>query len=147
MVDAWDVFWLFLVALLWGGTNPLIKRGSAGVNSEEEKGREAGRKETEQERKRGFFGPISSALGGLIFVLRRPRAVAPLVLNQCGSVVFAWRLGASDLSVVVPAANAMTLVMTAAAARILGEESPGWRTALGAAFILFGVALCVRSKA
>ena len=63
------------VALLWGCTNTLIKKGSEGVAS---------------------LPPQSNALltflSEILYLFTRWQYVVPFLLNMCGSVLFYWTL-------------------------------------------------------
>lgn len=97
---------LLLVGLVWGVTNVLMKRGSAGINS---------------------LPPKSSAIAGVlqetIFLLTRPLYVISFLGNLCGSVLFYYTLSHSDVSLVGPIANALTFIVTSAAGRLIEKET------------------------
>jgi hypothetical protein len=115
-----------LVGLLWGATNPLIKRGSLLVDS----------------KKAGQQG----VLGEWRALLTTPSFLLPQLLNQVGSVLFAVSLGYSDISVAVPTANATSLAANAVADLLLGER---FRTAYllpGLLLVGSGIVLCTLSR-
>lgn len=68
-------------------------------------------------------------------------------INQLGSVLYNYLLGTTDLALASPVCNSLTFVFTAITAALLGEKQPlNWRTVLGTALIIAGVALCVVAK-
>ena len=120
---------LLFVALLWGVTNPLMKAGSRGVENA----------------KRGsqYWGWIAE----LFFLARQWRYVASFLLNQAGSVLFYWTVSQSDVSLVVPVTNSLTLVVTTVAGRVLLKEGElPWKSYAGMSLILAGVTFCVYAK-
>ena len=126
-----QVICLLTVALLWGITNPLMKRGSKGV--EKVSAGSEGR----------FYGPAKE----LLFLVREWRYTIPFLVNQLGSVIFYWTVSHSQLSLVAPVANSLTLVITTVSGRLLLREDPlPARAYCGMAMILLGISLCVWSK-
>ena len=81
-----------LIGLLWGLTNPLVKRGSA----------VADRKQAAAAAKRGKALLTDS----WVALLTTPQFLIPQLINQCGSALFIYLLGQVDISRVVPSANA-----------------------------------------
>ena len=68
----------------------------------------------------------------------------PLVLNQCGSVVYTLViLPRVSLSVAVPVVNSLTLAASLTVARLLGESAPSRKELLGVTLIVAGVSLCL----
>ena len=124
-----QVYCLFLVALLWGVTNPLMKAGSKGVENAKLGSR--------------YWG----CLAELLFLVRQWQYVASFLLNQSGSVLFYWTVSRSDVSLVVPVTNSLTLVVTTVAGRVLLKEGAlPWKSYAGMALTLAGVTLCVWAK-
>ena len=70
-----QALWLVSVALVWGATNPLIKRGSEGVSR---------------------LPPRSNALATmvveLVYLFTRWQYVVPFAVNMMGSVLFYYAL-------------------------------------------------------
>ena len=126
-----EVCCLFLVALLWGVTNPLLKLGSRGI---EDVGKTS-------------HGRIHSFLVETAFLFLRWKYLLPFLVNQLGSVLFYYTVSTGDVSLVSPVANSLTLVVTAVAGRILlNEEALPLKSYIGMACILCGVTFCVWSK-
>ncbi|XP_001629747.2 transmembrane protein 234 homolog isoform X1 [Nematostella vectensis] len=116
------------VALLWGVTNPFIKKGSAGI--EDVKGK----------------GAIRQFLAEIRYLIFNWKYMVPFLLNQSGSVLFYLTLGSADLSLAVPITNSLTFIMTTLTGRILGEESCKTETYIGMLLVVGGVSLCVMDK-
>jgi len=136
MVDAVS---LVLVGALWGCTNPLLRKGSMETASE-----------SPRDEKRYLGGQDSTAvrkIASSIAKFRNVRVWLPYALNQCGSVLFYFALSQSNLSLAVPPCNALALIFSVATSHLLGEgvDRPV-RTAVGAALVLGGVAVCLLSK-
>ena len=123
-----DSLWFCLVALVWGGTNPLLKRGGAGV-----------------ERVRAPHR-LLQPLAELAFLATRWRYLAPFLLNQAGSLLYYVTIARADISLAVPITNSLTFVVTTLAGRALGEQTSSAWTYVGVAMVACGVALCVASK-
>jgi drug/metabolite transporter (DMT)-like permease len=121
---------LLLVGLVWGVTNVLMKRGSAGI--------------TELPAKRSR---IEGTIQEMIFLLTRPLYVISFLGNMSGSVLFYYTLSHSDVSLVGPIANAVTFIVTSATGRVLEKEHLGIGSILGMVAVIVGVGICVNSKA
>lgn len=92
--------------------------------------------------------PIAAALQKLFYTLLNWRFSVPFLINQCGSLVYVYLLGSTDISMAVPICNSLTFVFTGIAARLLGDkEDFSWKKMAGTACVLTGVAICVHSKA
>ncbi|XP_059484991.1 transmembrane protein 234 homolog [Neocloeon triangulifer] len=128
MLDITPWAGLFLVGLLWGGTNPFIKRGSTGV------------------KKIKASNIIVQLLLELKYLFTEWRYVLPFALNQLGSVVFFLTLQKTDLSLAVPIANASTFLFTALVGQFLGEDKITKETLIGILLVLSGIMLCVYDK-
>ncbi|CAN0196183.1 unnamed protein product [Lampetra fluviatilis] len=126
---ATGVLWLTAVALLWGGTNPLLKRGAKGVETVRGRGR------------------LRQLFAELCFLVSNPRYMVPFVLNQSGSLLYYFTLGSADLSVAVPLTNSLTFVFTLITGKLLGENIGGTRALLGMLLMGVGLTLCVASNA
>ena len=116
-----------LIGLLWGSTNPLIKRGSVTV--------EAKRGDNQQ-----------SFLGEWRALLTTPSFLLPQLLNQVGSVLFAASLAYSDISVAVPTANATSLAANAVVDLLLGERFRLAYLLPGLLLVGSGIVLCTLSR-
>ncbi|GAM26794.1 hypothetical protein SAMD00019534_099690 [Acytostelium subglobosum LB1] len=119
---------LVLVGIIWGCTNPLIKRGSEGVS--------AIKKE----------GALHQFIAEFIYLWTKPSYVIPMLTNLSGSVVFFYTLSQADISLVVPISNSLTFLFTALMGMMLGEKTLGMKSYIGMLFILIGVSICVLSK-
>lgn len=119
---------LIAVGILWGATNPFIKKGSAGVEN--------------------VKAPHSSLqlLREVKYLACRWQYMLPFILNQCGSVLYYITLGTSDLTLAVPVANSLTFVTTALCGWAVGEEAPNRSTCFGILLVLCGIALCCLDK-
>jgi drug/metabolite transporter (DMT)-like permease len=102
-----NILALVTVAFLWGGTNPLIKRYSTGVDQI-----------------KGHSG-VHQWLLEIKFLVTRWRYIVSFLLNQSGSVLYVLTLQDTDLSLAVPLANGLSFVFTALVARLLGEQKAG----------------------
>ena len=122
-----------LVALVWGGTNPFLRRGG-----------EAAAKDTGKAK--GGNG-VGATLNQFLRTLANWRFSVPFAINQLGSQLYNLLLGSTKLSMAVPIVNSMTLVVTGIVARLLGEKEPVTaKSLLGAALVLVGVSLCVAGE-
>jgi hypothetical protein len=107
-----------IVGLLWGLTNPLIKRGSEAV---------------ERSKKQGQHWLLAHL---------SPQFLIPLLANQSGSALFIWLLGKGEIGSVVPQANGFSLIFTALADLALGERyNLAWLIP-GLLLVASGVLLC-----
>ncbi|XP_029185435.2 transmembrane protein 234 homolog [Acropora millepora] len=120
-----DAFWLCFVSLLWGATNPLIRKGSKGIEEINRSSR------------------IKQFCAEVIFLASNWKYMVPFLLNQCGSVVFYLTLASADLSIAVPVTNSLTLIITTLVGRILGEGEINTGAFLGMVLIVSGVTICV----
>lgn len=109
-----------LVGGLWGSTNTFVKRG------------------TDTARRRQEALKCSS----LWALLTTPSFLIPQAANQSGSALFIYLLGAADISLVVPVANATALVITALTELALGHHYKQGLLAAGVLLVSIGVLLC-----
>mmetsp|Transcript_1329 Transcript_1329/g.1775 ORF Transcript_1329/g.1775 Transcript_1329/m.1775 type:complete len:132 (-) Transcript_1329:25-420(-) len=124
-----SAFWLVVVGVLWGCTNPLMKYGSKGI--------------TELPKKNNA---ILQFLSEFYFLFTRWQYLVPFLINMSGSVVFYKSLGDSELSLVVPITNSLTFLFTTLTSRMLGEQQLNKYSLVGIIFVLIGVSICVQSK-
>ncbi|CAF0735260.1 unnamed protein product [Brachionus calyciflorus] len=120
-----QLFLILTSALLWGITNPFIRKGSSGlenINSD------------------NYFKRI---LLELKFLFSNLNYLIPFILNQLGSILFYITLAYANLSLVVPLTNSLTLLFTTFTAIALGEQEVNSKTLLGLGFVIAGVCLCV----
>ncbi|KAM5180310.1 transmembrane protein 234 [Mantella aurantiaca] len=123
-----DLCSLLLVALLWGVTNPFLRKGAEGVERVRED------------------RIIWRLLGEAKFLLSNYRYVIPFLLNQSGSVVFYLTLASTDLSLGVPICNSLALVFTVVTGWILGEDIGGKGATFGMLITIVGISICVASS-
>ncbi|XP_017881794.2 transmembrane protein 234 homolog, partial [Ceratina calcarata] len=123
-----SVFYLILVALLWGATNPFIKRGAKGLEN------------VKSSSKLGQF------FKELAFLISNLKYTIPFLINQSGSLLYFLTLSTTDISLAVPVTNSLTFIITAVTGWILGEEKIHRNTYMGMALILAGTALCCWDK-
>ncbi|XP_066431111.1 transmembrane protein 234 [Eleutherodactylus coqui] len=126
--SAGDVLCLLLVAILWGVTNPFLRRGAEGVERVKVEGR------------------VWKLLYEAKFLLCNYRYVIPFLLNQSGSAVFYLTLASTDLSLAVPVCNSLALVFTMVTGKILGEDIGGKGAFLGLLLTTLGISICVGSS-
>jgi multidrug transporter EmrE-like cation transporter len=108
---------LVAVALLWGTTNPFLANSS---NTE-----------------------AVGIMRQTIDLLKNWRFLLPLILNQCGSVLYNYALKSHPVSLAQPVANGLTLPVTALTAHLLGERPLKLDSLLGISLVLFGSWLCI----
>lgn len=123
-----SILYLCLVAILWGVTNPFIKRGAQGL---------------ENVKATSIYGQF---IKEFMFLITNLKYILPFLLNQCGSVLYFLTLQNTDISLAVPVSNSLTFVFTAITGWFLGEEKVHKNTYLGMIFILFGTTLCCWDK-
>ncbi|XP_063910611.1 transmembrane protein 234 homolog [Zophobas morio] len=112
------------VAMLWGGTNPLLKKNSKDITKIKENSK------------------VKQFLLEVKYLATNTKYLVPMALNQTGSVVYFLTLQNADLSLSVPVANSLTFVFTAVSGWILGEQLPKKNTMLGVILVLLGTTLC-----
>lgn len=117
-----------IVGFLWGATNPLIRRGSIGVDDI---------------RANSKFQKIFLEIK---FLITRWQYIVPFLLNQCGSVLYVLTLQQADLSLAVPLSNSCSFLFTALVAIALGEQKPSRNTYIGVALIVLGISICMIDK-
>lgn len=129
MLELSGILWLAAVAVLWGFSTPLLRRGSEGL--ENVGGRTA----------------IQKWFNEVCFLARKPKFVIPFLMNQSGSAIYALSLGSNDLSLAVPLANSMTFVCTTLAGALCGEKVNDNITYIGISMVIIGVMICIADKA
>lgn len=128
MKELVNAFWLVLVAFLWGSTNPLIKKGSAGIENIKRS------------------NAVWQFLAELKFLVLNWKYIIPFLINQSGSLVYYLTLASADLSLAVPITNSLTFLFTTMVGQILGEKVASKETCLGMVLVMLGVGLCVYDK-
>lgn len=117
-----------VVGLLWGATNPLIKRGSEGID--------AIKTNTKHLR----------MIDEILFLITKWQYVVPFLANQSGSLLYVYALRNSELSIAVPVSNSCTFLFTTLMAVLLGEQVPNFKSFIGIIMIALGVTICIVSK-
>lgn len=120
--------WFVAVALVWGSTNPLLKKGSAGIE------------------KIHYQNRALQLVAELKFLGLNWRYMVPFLLNQSGSLIYYLTIGRAEISLAVPITNSLTFLVTTVVGRLLGEKTQSNLTYLGIALVLCGITLCVLSK-
>ena len=122
-----EAVWFILVGLVWGATNPFIKRNSAGIKDVAHPNR------------------VVKFLLELKFLALNWKYMVPFTINQLGAVLYYATIGKADITLAVPITNSLALIFTALFGKLLGENISKW-TVGGGALVMSGVALCVMSK-
>ncbi|XP_032244921.1 transmembrane protein 234 isoform X2 [Halichoerus grypus] len=102
-----QVLALVLVAALWGGTQPLLKRASSRLQQVHER---TWARQLLQEMKTLFLDT---------------EYLMPFFLNQCGSLLYYLTLASTDLTLAVPISNSLAIVFTLIVGKVLGEDIGG----------------------
>uniref|UniRef100_A0A336M9K1 CSON012375 protein n=1 Tax=Culicoides sonorensis TaxID=179676 RepID=A0A336M9K1_CULSO len=118
------VLLLVAVAILWGATNPFIRKGSVGIENIK------------------CDSKIQQTIQEFIFLLTRWQYLLPFILNQSGSVLFVYALTVTELSLAVPVTNSLTFIITAFVSKVLGEEPFTKNGVIGMLFVVAGTILC-----
>ena len=131
MISPFEAASLILVGMLWGCTNPMMRKGFV-----------------DSKAKRNVDEPPSSAGGSTIraklAVLVDFRVWLPYAINQLGSLLYYKTLGDSAMTMSVPVCNATSVAFSTLTSVLLGEkvDQPG-RAALGVSSVMIGVAICM----
>ncbi|XP_033844405.1 transmembrane protein 234 [Periophthalmus magnuspinnatus] len=128
MVSVVELLSLVLVSMLWGCTNPLLKRGSRGIETVAQPNR------------------VAQVLAELKFLLLNLSYIVPFLLNQSGSLVYYYTLSTTELSLAVPVTNSLTFLCTLITGKLLGEEFGGKYAVAGMFLTMAGITLCVMSS-
>ncbi|KAG5869505.1 hypothetical protein JTB14_008056 [Gonioctena quinquepunctata] len=119
---------LIMVGMLWGATNPFIKKKSKGINKVKAKSK------------------FSRFFLELKYLLTNIEYLVPMALNQLGSVLYFITLQEVDLTLSVPIANSLTFVFTAVSGWIMGEDLPKKSTVVGVILVILGTLMCCLDK-
>ncbi len=122
-----EACWFILVGLLWGATNPLLKRGSQGIENVKHKNR------------------VLQFLMEMKFLVLNWRYVLPFSINQLGAVLYYVTISRADITLAVPLTNSLTFLFTTLFGWLLGERISPW-TIAGVVLVMSGVAMCILSK-
>jgi len=126
-------FWLTLVGILWGCSNPLMKLGSEGI--------------TKFSNQNQNHNSVVKIILEFWYLFTRWQYVIPFLINMIGSVIFFYSLSQLDLSLVGPICNSLTFLFTTITSRFLfPTEKITKQMLLGMLFVVIGVAICVKSK-
>lgn len=117
-----------LVAALWGGTQPLLKRASSGLQQVHER---TWARQLLQEMKTLFLNT---------------EYLIPFLLNQSGSLLYYLTLASTDLTLAVPICNSLAIVFTLIVGKVLGEDIGGKEAVAGMALTTAGITLCITSS-
>ncbi|XP_044093614.1 transmembrane protein 234 [Neovison vison] len=123
-----QVLALVLVAALWGGTQPLLKRASSRL---------------QQVRERTWARQLLQEMKTLFL---NTEYLMPFFLNQCGSLLYYLTLASADLTLAVPISNSLAIVFTLIVGKFLGEDIGGKGAFTGMVLTVVGIALCVTSS-
>ncbi|RNF01482.1 transmembrane protein 234 [Trypanosoma rangeli] len=111
---------ILLAAIIWGTTNPLLKRYSSGMAA-----------------------GSSSFAEDFCFLASRPKYLATQLLNLGGSVCFFAGLRHVDVAVGSTVANSLAFVLTVLMSAFVMREGPLQPvTLLGCTLVVAGTALC-----
>nr|KAF6383940.1 transmembrane protein 234 [Pipistrellus kuhlii] len=102
-----QVLALVLVAALWGGTQPLLKRASSRLQHVQE---------------RTWLRQLLQEMKTLFLNIEY---LIPFFLNQCGSLLYYFTLASTDLTLAVPISNSLSIVFTLIVGKVLGEDIGG----------------------
>ncbi|XP_008294492.1 transmembrane protein 234 [Stegastes partitus] len=128
MVTVVELLSLLLVSVLWGCTNPFLKRGTEGLEEVTRTSR------------------VSQLLAEVKFLFLNFKYLVPFLLNQSGSLVYYYTLSTAELSLAVPVANSLTFLCTLLTGRLLGEDFGGKQAVVGMFLTMAGITLCVISS-
>ncbi|XP_041809621.1 transmembrane protein 234 isoform X2 [Chelmon rostratus] len=128
MVTVVELMSLLLVSVLWGCTNPLLKRGTEGIENVTKTSR------------------VSQLLAEVKFLFLNLKYLVPFLLNQSGSLVYYYTLSTTELSLAVPVTNSLTFLCTLLTGKLLGEEFGGKQAVVGMFLTMAGITLCVISS-
>lgn len=117
------IIWIVSIAMLWGCTNPLLKKGSKGI---------------EVIRGRTWWRTF---LGQQYYLYTKPTYVCYFLLNQSGSVLYFWSLSTAEIRYVVPMTNALTLLCTFVSSSWIEGTPWSMKNCIGICCILLGVSI------
>ena len=128
----WTALNYLCVGVLWGGTNPFIKRAQAMSRS---RGVGVDNKATANSQTSAFR------------LLTETYALIPYGINQCGSILFFILLSKEPVSQATPICNSLTFVFTAFTGYYFCGEKVGNTTYLflGIGLVLLGTYICLLS--
>ena len=123
------------VCVLWGTTNPFLRRGSMDNES------------TATASPTTTPTTTKTVCEWFLSLWSRWQFILPFILNQAGSALYAVLLGQIDLTLALPLCNSLAFVLTALTGYLLGEhvQSP-WLLCLGTMCVLTGTYICTVSN-
>uniref|UniRef100_A0A1A8HTN8 Transmembrane protein 234 n=1 Tax=Nothobranchius kuhntae TaxID=321403 RepID=A0A1A8HTN8_NOTKU len=127
MVTVAELFSLVLVSVLWGCTNPFLKKGSEGIENLTKSNK------------------VLQLLAEVKFLFLNLKYLVPFLLNQSGSLVYYYTLSTTELSLAVPVANSLTFLFTLLTGKLLGETFGGKQAVVGMFLTMAGITLCIIS--
>ncbi|KAL7719259.1 Transmembrane protein [Entamoeba marina] len=122
-----EIIGLVMVGMLWGCTNPFMKKG---IQFEHEEN----------------CSILTNLKKDVITLVTSFSFIIPFLINQSGSIIFTLMLGSHDLSLVIPLSNALTFIFTFITAYLLGETKLSKRYIMGVLLVLVGVTICQTAK-
>ncbi|KAF7201668.1 transmembrane protein 234 [Nothobranchius furzeri] len=128
MVTVAELFSLVLVSVLWGCTNPFLKKGSEGIENLTKSNK------------------VLQLLAEVKFLFLNLKYLVPFLLNQSGSLVYYYTLSTTELSLAVPVANSLTFLFTLLTGKLLGETFGGKQAVVGMFLTMAGITLCIISS-
>lgn len=123
-----SIIYLCLVAILWGVTNPFIRKGAQGLEDVK------------------ATSVYKQFLKEFIFLVTNLKYMLPFLFNQCGSILYFLTLQDTDISLAVPVSNSLTFIFTAITGWFLGEEKTHKNAYIGMLLMLCGTTLCCWDK-
>ena len=138
------------VGVLWGVTNPFIKRAAEKASKERaEAPRHQAGAGTGASVGGGINGTGRSHLATLRHFCTDPRIFVPFLVNQTGSLVFYYLLSKEPVSRTAPVCNALTFIFTALTGYLVLKEDVRSPVLLGAGSVLvvLGTYFCVKDAA
>jgi len=134
------LLWILLAAVTWGITNPLLKKTSLESSNDRDDNNNS--------------SSSRSLLSHLYHLMTHWKFCLTQLCNWCGTVFFVKALSESSLTIVVPATNALTFVITELSDSLLfsnkhkstGKIEHRLRVYVGMALVCVGTALCIHVK-
>lgn len=133
-------FSYILVGVLWGCTNPFLKKGSQETQVASGTGSQSSNPKRVEE---GFVANTKRSLRKFL----NPSVLFPFILNQSGSLVFYFLLATENISTTVPVCNSLTFIFTGITGWFLGEKfaHPVMFVA-GLLMVVSGLSICALSS-
>ena len=159
MLSIFEIISLILVGATWGCSNSFLRKGSTDTavlltNETSETIRTTTASTTEHEvepqlrrKKRTTTFTWLEFLRVQLSKFRHVSVWLPYVVNQSGSLLYYITLSQTDISIAVPACNALSLVFTICTSWFVLREpvERPFLTMIGAALIMGGVSICIQA--